>query len=80
MAFLFPRSKLPSYSLRCAGFDLPACHLYPASDAYFQPVIEELLENPVPEGYVQYLRVKVRSIADKANPAEVQKSTFSDDR
>ena len=48
--------------------------------AYFQPVIEELLENPVPEGYVQYLRVKLRSIADKANPAEVQKSTFSDDR
>jgi hypothetical protein len=48
--------------------------------AYFQPVIEKLLENPVPEGYVQYLRVKLRNIVDKANPADVQKSTFSDDR
>jgi hypothetical protein len=35
--------------------------------AYFQPVIEELLEHPVPDGYLQYLRVKLRTIADKAN-------------
>src|SRR5579863_8086281 len=48
--------------------------------AYFQPVIEELLENPVPEGYVQYLRVKLRNILDKANPADAQNSTFSRDR
>ena len=48
--------------------------------AYFQPVIEELLENPVPEGYVQYLRVKLRHIVDTANPAAVQNSTFSRDR
>lgn len=48
--------------------------------AYFQPVIEELLENPVPEGYVHYLRVKLRNITDKASPAAVQKSTFSRDR
>ena len=48
--------------------------------AYFQPVIEELLENPVPDGYVQYLRVKLRAIMDKTSPADVQKSTFSDDR
>jgi hypothetical protein len=48
--------------------------------AYFQPVIEELLENPVPEGYVQYLRVKLRNILDKANPADVHNSTFSRDR
>ena len=48
--------------------------------AYFQPVIEELLENPVPEGYVQYLHVKLRNILDKANPADVQNSTFSRDR
>jgi hypothetical protein len=48
--------------------------------AYFQPIIEELLENPVPEGYVQYLRVKLRNIVDKANPAAVQNSTFSRDR
>ena len=48
--------------------------------AYFQPVIEELLENPAPEGYLQYLRFKVRTIIDKADPAAAQKSTLSDDR
>ena len=48
--------------------------------AYFQPVIEELLENPVSDGYLQYLRLKLRSIVDKADPATVQKTTFSDDR
>ena len=47
---------------------------------YFQPVIEELLENPAPEGYLQYLRFKVRTIIDKADPAAAQKSTLSDDR
>ncbi len=48
--------------------------------AYFQPVIEELLETPVPDGYLQYLRFKLRSVVDKADPAAVQKTTFSDDR
>ena len=48
--------------------------------AYFQPVIEELLENPVPEGYVQYLRVKLRHSVDTAKPAGVQISTLSRDR
>jgi len=48
--------------------------------AYFQPVIEELLESPVPDSYLQYLRFKLRSIVDKADPAAVQKTTFSDDR
>ena len=48
--------------------------------AYFQPVIEELLEHPVPGGYLQYLRFKLRSILDKPGPAKVQKCTFSDDR
>jgi hypothetical protein len=48
--------------------------------AYFQPVIEELLENPAPEGYLQYLRFKVRTITDKADPAAAQKPTLSDDR
>lgn len=48
--------------------------------AYFQPVIEELLENPVPEGYVQYLRVKLRQVIDTPNSAGVQNSTFSRDR
>ena len=48
--------------------------------AYFQPVIEELLENPVSADYLQYLRLKLRSIVDKADPAAVQKTTFSNDR
>ena len=51
--------------------------------AYFQPVVEELLENPVAEGYLHYLRHKLRTLADKApktGPADVQKNTFSDDR
>jgi hypothetical protein len=31
--------------------------------AYLHPVIEELLEHPVPDNYVEYLRLKVRRIA-----------------
>lgn len=37
--------------------------------AYFQPVIEELLANPAPEGYLPYLRLKLRRILDKAESA-----------
>ena len=48
--------------------------------AYFQPVIEELLDHPAPGGYLQYLRLKLRGILDNPGPAKVQKSTFSDDR
>jgi hypothetical protein len=48
--------------------------------AYFQPLVEELLEHPTPGGYLQYLRLKLRGILDVPAPAEVQKSTFSDDR
>ena len=48
--------------------------------AYFQPVVEELQENPVPDGYLQYLRFKLRGVVDKADPAAVQKTTSSDDR
>lgn len=47
--------------------------------AYFEPVIEELLEQPVPDGYLHYLRHKLR-LAKKDAPADVQKSTFSEDR
>ena len=46
---------------------------------YFQPVIAELQQQPLPEGYLDYLRLKLRN-ASKTPPAEVQKSTFSDDR
>ena len=48
--------------------------------AYFQPVIEELLEHPAPGGYLEYLRLKLRRIVDNPGPAKVQKSTFSGDR
>jgi len=48
--------------------------------AYFQPVVDELLQNPAPHGYLPYLRLKLRRLLDNADPAKVQKSTFSDDR
>jgi hypothetical protein len=48
--------------------------------AYFQPVIEELLDHPAPNGYLQYLRFKLRGILDNPGPAKVQKSTLPDDR
>ena len=32
--------------------------------AYFQPVIEELLSNPAPENYVEYLRLKLQQLAE----------------
>src|SRR5580700_1425932 len=48
--------------------------------AYFQPVVEELLEHPTPAGYLQYLRLKLRGIVDELGPAKIRKSTFSDDR
>jgi len=47
--------------------------------AYFRPVIEELQEQPAPENYRDYLRLKLRQAA-KAMPADAQKKTFSDDR
>ncbi|HEY7386867.1 MAG TPA: hypothetical protein VH640_00020 [Bryobacteraceae bacterium] len=46
--------------------------------AYFRPVIDELRAHPAPESYLDYLRVKLRQAA--ALPANLQKSTFSDDR
>jgi hypothetical protein len=46
---------------------------------YFQGVITELQQQPLPEGYLDYLRLKLRN-ASNTPPAEVQKSTFSDDR
>ena len=47
--------------------------------AYFQPVITELQQQTLPDGYLDYLRLKLRSAA-QARPAGVQKTTFSDDR
>jgi hypothetical protein len=48
--------------------------------AYFQPIIDELLDHPAPGGYLHYLRLKLRGILDNPGPAKVPKNTFSDDR
>jgi hypothetical protein len=54
--------------------------------AYFAPVIEELLNNPVPDTYIEYLRHKMQRFAGKkvsgreSHPASVRKNTDSDDR
>lgn len=34
--------------------------------AYFFPVIQELLDNPISDDYVEYLRRKVRRFSDKS--------------
>lgn len=47
--------------------------------AYFQPVIDELLDQPVPDSYLQYLRLKLRSASSQA-PATVQNSPLLRDR
>jgi hypothetical protein len=44
--------------------------------AYFSSVIDEILQQPLPTGYYDYLRSK----ADQFLRPEVQKTTFSDDR
>jgi hypothetical protein len=48
--------------------------------AYFEPIIDELLAQPTPGGYLEYLRLKLRRILDNPAPAKVQKPTLSDDR
>lgn len=47
--------------------------------AYFQPVIAELLQQPVTDSYLQYLRLKLRSVSSEA-PAAVQKNALLRDR
>ena len=47
--------------------------------AYFQPVIDELLVHPMPDNYLEYLRLKLNRI-DPRPALPVQKNTFSDDR
>ena len=47
--------------------------------AYFQPVIDELLIHPMPENYLDYLRLKLNRIAARS-ASPVQKNTFPDDR
>src|SRR5688572_31879076 len=43
--------------------------------AYFQPVITELMQQPLPDGYLDYLRLKLRSAANVPS-SPVQKNTF----
>ena len=54
--------------------------------AYFGPIIEELLRDPVPDTYIEYLRRKIQPFAGKkatgpqSHSASVQENTDSDDR
>jgi hypothetical protein len=54
--------------------------------AYFEPIIEEVLHNPIPDTYIEYLRRKMQPFAGKkltgqeSRPASVQKKTDYDDR
>jgi len=54
--------------------------------AYFLPAIEELLADPSPDNYIDYLRLKLNRILTsqegETDPtsADVQKTTLSDDR
>ena len=47
--------------------------------AYFLPVIAELQQQPLPAGYLNYLRLKVQRLSSDSRP-DVQKSTFLDER
>jgi len=55
--------------------------------AYFFPVIQEILDNPIPVDYLTYLRRKVALLSGKRGmipkcglPADVRKSAVSHDR
>ncbi len=79
-----PPSVLASLRRLIRPNDVPA--LSPIrSLAYFLPAIEELLADP-PDSHFNYLRFKLNRILDTKEddtnpaPADVQKSTFSDDR
>jgi hypothetical protein len=47
--------------------------------AYFQPVIAELQQQQLPQGYLDYLRLKFQQAA-RTLPNNAQKKTFPDDR
>jgi hypothetical protein len=47
--------------------------------AYFQPVIAELQQQQLPQGYLDYLRLKFQQAA-KTLPNDAQKKTFPDGR
>jgi hypothetical protein len=45
--------------------------------AYFQPVIEELLANPAPENYTEYLRLKLQQMTERTRDLNKQAATRS---
>ena len=47
--------------------------------AYFLPVIAELQQQPLPDGYLDFLRLKLQKLSQTTRPT-VQKNTFSDER
>ena len=47
--------------------------------AYFQPVIAELQQQPLPDGYLDYLRLKFHHAARNL-PNDAQKTTLPGDR
>ena len=47
--------------------------------AYFLPVVAELQQQSLPDGYLDYLRLKLQKQLQDNRPG-VQNSTFSDDR
>jgi hypothetical protein len=40
--------------------------------AYFLPVIQELIDNPIPDNYVGYLRLKLHSLSGKTAAYKTQ--------
>jgi hypothetical protein len=47
--------------------------------AYFLPVIEELQQQPLSDGYLDYLRLKLRKLS-LGDRLDVQNNTFLEDR
>jgi hypothetical protein len=47
--------------------------------AYFLPVIAEVQQQPLPDGYLAYLRLKLQKLSQPDRQV-VHKSTFSNDR
>ena len=47
--------------------------------AYFLPVIDEVQLQPLPDGYLAYLRLKLQNLSQTDRPG-IQKSTSTDDR
>jgi hypothetical protein len=45
--------------------------------AYFQPVIEELLANPAPKNYTEYLRLKLQQMTERSRDLNKLASTRS---